>query len=91
MLAEKATKMREAEEEEKRLNEESERLEISRSEQIQNKLANPFTLGKKVDSTTWREAAINELSKTYIPEAITSYPEPFEEEPALNRELSEFK
>ena len=26
-----------------------------------------------------------------MPEAITSYPEPFEEEPALNRELSEFK
>ena len=91
MIAEKATKMRETEEEEKRLNEVSEHAEISRSEQIQNKLSNPFTLGREVDSTIWREAAINELSKTYVPEAITSYPEPFEEEPALNRELSEFK
>ena len=91
MIAEEATKMREAEEEEKRLNEESKHLKASRSEQIQNKLLNPFTLGKKVDSTTWREAATSQLSKTYVPEAITSYPEPFEEEPALNRELSEFK
>jgi len=91
MIAEKATQMRETEEEEKRLNEESEHAEISRSEQIQNKLANPFTLGREVDSTAWREAAMNQISKTYIPETITSYPEPFEEEPALNRELADFK
>ena len=38
-----------------------------------------------------REAAVdNILPKALIPK-ITSYPEPFEEEPALNRELSEFK
>ena len=58
---------------------------------IRNKLERPFSLGRDVDTTSMREAAANNvLPKSLIPKQI-SYPEPFEEEPALNRELAEFK
>ena len=58
---------------------------------IRNKLERPFSLGRDVDTTSMREAAANNvLPKSLIPKQI-SYPEPFEEEPALNKELAEFK
>jgi hypothetical protein len=58
---------------------------------VRNKIERPFSLGRDVDTTSMREAAANNvLPKSLIPKQ-TSYPEPFEEEPALNKELSEFK
>ena len=58
---------------------------------VRNKIERPFSLGRDVDTTSMREAAANNvLPKSLIPKQI-SYPEPFEEEPALNRELAEFK
>lgn len=58
---------------------------------IQKKLTSPFTKNKNVDMKPAIEYAIDKLlPKAYIPEVI-EYPEPFQEEPALNRELAEFK
>ena len=58
---------------------------------IQKKLTSPFTKNKNVDMKPTIEYAIDKLlPKAYIPEVI-EYPEPFQEEPALNRELAEFK
>ena len=58
---------------------------------IQEKLTSPFTKNKNVDMKPAIEYAIDKLlPKAYIPEVI-EYPEPFQEEPALNRELAEFK
>ena len=66
-----------------------ERLE--RISSIQNKIENPFSLDRKFDTDNVRQEAIdNILPKAFIPEQ-TSYPEPFEEEPALNKELADFK
>jgi len=89
LLAEKATELRESEERQRVLDEEFERREKISSAQY--KLTNPFSIGRKFNTDIVRQAAIdNILPKAFIPEQ-TSYPEPFEEEPALNRELSEFK
>ena len=77
-------------EEQKRIDEENKLIEELNN--VQNKLTNPFSLGRKVDTNKIRQATIdNVLPKSFVPEQITSYPEPFEEEPALNRELAEFK
>jgi hypothetical protein len=58
---------------------------------IQEKLTSPFTKNKNVDMKPAIEYVIDKLlPKAYIPEVI-EYPEPFQEEPALNRELAEFK
>ena len=60
-------------------------------EKLQEKLVAPFTGKKQVDMKPSLEYAIEELlPKAQIPEQI-EYPEPFQEEPALNRELAEFK
>ena len=89
-IEEEGKKFREAQEEQKRIEEENKRIEELNS--VQNKLTNPFSLGRKVDTNKIRQATIdNVLPKSFVPEQITSYPEPFEEEPALNRELAEFK
>ena len=89
-IEEDGKKFREAQEEQKRIEEENKRIEELNS--VQNKLTNPFSLGRKVDTNKIRQATIdNVLPKSFVPEQITSYPEPFEEEPALNRELAEFK
>ena len=89
-IEEEGKKFREAQEEQKRIEEENKRIEELNS--VQNKLTNPFSLGRKVDTTNVRQATIDYvLPKSFVPEQISSYPEPFEEEPALNRELAEFK
>ena len=86
----KEKKSKKAQEEQKRIEEENKRIEELNS--VQNKLTNPFSLGRKVDTTNVRQATIDYvLPKSFVPEQISSYPEPFEEEPALNRELAEFK
>ena len=89
LLAEKATELRESEERQRVLDEEFERREKISSAQY--KLTNPFSIGRKFDTDNVRKKAVdNVLPKAFIPEQ-TSYPEPFEEEPALNRELADFK
>ena len=89
LLAEKATELRESEERQRVLDEEFERREKISSAQY--KLTNPFSIGRKFDTDNVRKKAVdNVLPKAFIPEQ-TSYPEPFEEEPALNRELAAFK
>jgi len=89
-IEEEGKRFREAEEERKRIEEENKRIE--QLNYVQNKLTNPFSLGREIDSAEVRQATIdNVLPKSLIPETLTSYPEPFEEEPALNRELAEFK
>ena len=89
-IEEDGKKFREAQEEQKRIDEENKLIEELNN--VQNKLTNPFSLGRKVDTNKIRQATIdNVLPKSFVPEQITSYPEPFEEEPALNRELAEFK
>ena len=82
--------MREIEEEEKRL--EKKRKYHEKINAVQNKIEKPFSLGREIDTTSMREAAIdNVLPKAFIPEPSPAYPEPFEEEPALNKELHDFK
>ena len=84
-ISKKAEIFRILEEEEKRIKAEQE------IKKLQGTLTSPFTQNKKVDMNPSRNYAIDELlPKALIPKT-TSYPEPFEEEPALNRELSEFK
>jgi hypothetical protein len=84
-ISEKAEMFRILEEAEKRIKAEQ------KIEKLQETLTSPFTQNKKVDMNSSRNYAIDELlPKALIPK-ITSYPEPFEEEPALNRELAEFK
>ena len=59
---------------------------------VGNKLNKPFSLGQEVDFSPVQEELVERfLPKTYIPEQQMGYPEPFKEEPALNRELAEFK
>ena len=66
-------------------------LKEEENRNLQNNLRSPFTQNKNVDMKPAVEYAIDKLlPKAYIPEVI-EYPEPFQEEPALNRELAEFK
>ena len=84
-IAKRAEMMRILEEEEKLIQKKSD------DEKLQEKLVSPFTGKKQVDMKPSLEYAIEELlPKAQIPEQI-EYPEPFQEEPALNRELAEFK
>ena len=49
-------------------------------------------MGQEIDFSPVQEELVERfLPKTYIPEQQIEYPEPFQEEPALNRELAEFK
>ena len=84
-IVKRAEMMRILEEEEKLIQKKSD------DEKLQEKLVSPFTGKKQVDMKPSLEYAIEELlPKAQIPEQI-EYPEPFQEEPALNRELAEFK
>jgi len=84
-IAEKAKILSLLEEQEKFL------LKEEENRNLQNNLRSPFTQNKNVDMKPAVEYAIDKLlPKAYIPEVI-EYPEPFQEEPALNRELAEFK
>ena len=84
-IAKRAEMMRILEEEEKLIQKKRD------DEKLQEKLVSPFTGKKQVDMKPSLEYAIEELlPKVQIPEKI-EYPEPFQEEPALNRELAEFK
>tara|TARA_Y100000004_G_C8932518_1_gene420657 strand:- start:96 stop:1583 length:1488 start_codon:yes stop_codon:yes gene_type:complete len=59
---------------------------------VGNKLNKPFSLGQEIDFSPVQEELVERfLPKTYITEQKIEYPEPFQEEPALNRELAEFK
>ena len=84
-IAKRAEMMRILEEEDKLIQKKRD------DEKLQEKLVAPFTGKKQVDMKPSLEYAIEELlPKAQIPEQI-EYPEPFQEEPALNRELAEFK
>ena len=84
-ISKKAEMLRILEEQEKVL------LKEEEDKSFQEKLTSPFTQNKNVDMKPAVEYAIEELlPKAQIPEVI-EYPEPFQEEPALNRELAEFK
>ena len=84
-IAEKAKILSLLEEQEKFL------LKEEENRNLQNNLRSPFTQNKNIDMKPAVEYAIDKLlPKAYIPEVI-EYPEPFQEEPALNRELAEFK
>ena len=84
-IAKRAEMMRILEEEEKFIQKKRD------DEKLQEKLVSPFTGRKQVDMKPSLEYAIEEiLPKAQIPEKI-EYPEPFQDEPALNRELAEFK
>jgi hypothetical protein len=84
-ISKKAEMLRILEEQEKVL------LKEEEDKNFQEKLTSPFTQNKNVDMKPAVEYAIEELlPKAHIPEVI-EYPEPFQDEPALNRELAEFK
>ena len=70
---------------------EEERQHKEKVDFVNKTLASPFTGNKEVDMQPSLDYAIEELlPKAHIPDVI-EYPEPFQEEPALNRELAEFK
>ena len=61
-----------------------------RTDFINKKMSNAFGTKTKIDSSPTRQSAVdNILPKAFIPEQ--AYPEPFEEEPLLNKELADFK
>ena len=63
-----------------------------RNELITKKLSNAFGTKTDVDFKPVREKVIDKyLPQLREQETLDDYPKPFEEEPALNRELSEFK
>ena len=70
---------------------EEERKHNEKVDLINKTLATPFSQGKEVDFEPVKQKMVEEyLPKINIPEQM-DYPEPFESEPALNRELAEFK
>lgn len=70
---------------------EEERQHKEKVDFVNKTLASPFTGNKEVDMQPSLDYAIEKLlPKAKIPEVI-EYPEAFLEEPALNRELAEFK
>ena len=88
-ISKKAELIKAAEDEMERI--EEERQHKKRVDFINKTLTTPFTQGKEVDFESVKQKTVEEyLPKINIPEQI-DYPEPFESEPALNRELSEFK
>ncbi len=87
-IAQEASLLRAVEEEQKRV--ETEQNRIIRTDFINDKLSNAFGTKTKIDSTLTRQSVVdNILPKAFVPEQ--SYPEPFEAEPLLNKELSDFK
>ena len=70
---------------------EEERKHKKKVDFVNKTLATPFSQGKEVDFEPVKQKMVEEyLPKINIPEQM-DYPEPFESEPALNRELAEFK
>ena len=89
MIQKKAGMIKAAEDELHRV--EEDRKHKQKVDFVNKTLASPFTGNKEVDMKPSLDYAIEELlPKAKIPEMI-EYPEPFQEEPALNRELAEFK
>ena len=90
LIAEKARIERElAEEEQRVIREESKR---KRSEFITESMSNAFNTKTDVDFKPVREKVIDKyLPQLREQEVLDDYPKPFEAEPALNRELAEFK
>jgi len=90
LIAEQARIERELKEEEERvIREENKR---KRSEFITGSLSNAFGTKTDVDYKPVRERVIDKyLPQLREQEVLDDYPKPFEAEPALNRELSEFK
>jgi len=89
MIQKKAGMIKAAEDELYRIEEDREHKK--KVDFINKTLASPFTGNKEVDMKPSLDYAIEELlPKAKIPEVI-EYPEAFLEEPALNRELAEFK
>ena len=87
-VAEKAARIKAIEDEEKRVIKEQNR--IIRTDFINDKMSNAFGTKTKIDSGPTRQSVIdNILPKAFVPEQ--TYPEPFEEEPLLNKELADFK
>ena len=87
-IAQEASLLRAVEEEQKRV--ETEQNRIARNNFINKKMSNAFGTKTKIDSSPTRQLAVdNILPKAFIPEQ--AYPEPFEEEPLLNKELADFK
>ena len=90
LIAEQARIERELKEEEDRvIREENKR---KRSEFITGSLSNAFGTKTDIDFKPVRERVIDKyLPQLREQEVLDDYPKPFEAEPALNRELSEFK
>jgi hypothetical protein len=89
MIQKKAGMIKAAEDELYRIEEDREHKK--KVDFVNKTLASPFTGNKEVDMKPSLDYAIEELlPKAKIPEVI-EYPEAFLEEPALNRELAEFK
>ena len=90
LIAETARIERELKEEEERvIKEENKR---KRSEFITESLSNAFGTKTDIDFKPVRERVIDKyLPQLIEQEVLDDYPKPFEAEPALNRELSEFK
>ena len=87
-IAQEASLLRAVEDEEKRVIKEQNR--IIRTDFINDKISNAFGTKTKIDSGPTRQSVIdNILPKAFVPEQ--AYPEPFEEEPLLNKELADFK
>ena len=84
-IAEKAQVQRTLEEETQRI--EKETFRKKRNVHVTDRIANAF--GTKKDIVIEQNEINNKLNKAFIP--TKTFPEPFEEEPALNRELAEFK
>ena len=84
-LAKETSALKAIEDAEKRITEEQNR--IKRNNFVTDKLTNAF--GTKKTVVIEQEEVNNKLNKAFIP--TKEFSEPFEEEPALNRELSEFK
>ena len=89
-IAEEAKIARQLVEEEQRvINEENKR---KRNEFITESMSNAFNTKTDIDYKNVREKVIEQyLPQLREQEVLDDYPKPFEAEPALNRELAEFK
>lgn len=84
-IAEKAEIQRAIDEEQKRV--ETERFREKRNQHATTRISNAFRPNKTVEIS--EQEVENKLNKAFIP--TKTFAEPFEQEPALNRELAEFK
>ena len=70
---------------------EKEALRLEEEKKLQESLLTPFTKNKEVDMQSAFDDMVNKvLPKSKFTEVVQT-PEPFSEEPALNKELSDFK